>query len=118
MSYSSVGRHGIHAMQKNDSQRWKRFKQSTPGQRFQQYFKRRQQTRPSPMWRLLFVSISILVMAVGLLLLAVPGPGIVVFVVGATILARESLTTARILDWSELRLRSLACKCIKWWRRR
>lgn len=105
-------------MQKNDSQRWKRFKQAVPGQRFQQYFKRRQQAHPGAMWRLFFVGIGILVMVAGLLLLAVPGPGIVVFIVGATLLARESLTAARILDWSELRLRSLACKCIKWWRRR
>lgn len=113
---SPASSRGFHAMSRNVSQRWKRFIQTAPGRRFQEYFERRRQARPGATWQYFLIGIGILIMAVGVLLLALPGPGMIVIIVGAIILARESLAAARILDWSELRLRSLISRCTRWWR--
>ncbi len=52
-------------------------------------------------------------MAAGLFFLPAPGPGFLILFAGAALLAEESLTAARALDWTEVRLRRLA----KWGRR-
>ena len=47
------------------------------------------------------------VLLAGAVMLIAPGPGILVFALGATLVAEESLWTARLLDRGELRIRSL-----------
>jgi hypothetical protein len=56
-------------------------------------------------------------MAVGLLLLAAPGPGLIVCVIGAGLIAQESLYAARALDWAEPRIRNLVAWSLGVWRR-
>jgi hypothetical protein len=46
-------------------------------------------------------------LAAGAVMLVAPGPGILVFALGATLVAEESLWTAKLLDRAELRIRSL-----------
>ncbi len=60
------------------------------------------------MWQrvLRFVG-GIAIVAIGLVELAVPGPGLLVIAVGGALLARESSTVAGFLDWTEPRLRQL-----------
>lgn len=52
-------------------------------------------------------------MAVGLAFCVLPGPGFPFVIVGAALLAGESLLVARPMDWSELRIR----KVLGWMRR-
>jgi putative transmembrane protein PGPGW len=46
-----------------------------------------------------------LLLAVGLVMLVAPGPGILVVVVGGALVAEESLCMARFLDWAEAGIR-------------
>ena len=45
--------------------------------------------------------------AIGLVELAVPGPGLLVIAIGGALLARESSAVACLLDWTEPRLGQL-----------
>jgi hypothetical protein len=48
-----------------------------------------------------------LLLAVGLVMLVAPGPGILVVVLGGALLAEESQLIARFLDWAEVGIRRL-----------
>lgn len=57
-----------------------------------------------------------LVMAAGLVFLAIPGPGLVVLGAGFALVARESLWVARMLDRLELAVRPLFLRLRRRWR--
>lgn len=88
---------------------WRRFKASKPGHRFQERYRRRQESEHG--WRdprRLFYSVGGLIIAVGSLLLGVlPGPGTLTFFVGLGMIAGEFRSVARLLDWAEVRIRKL-----------
>jgi Flp pilus assembly protein TadB len=86
-------------------QNWQRFKAGLPGRRFQQQFRYRQQLRSGPVRRALFIVGGILVAAAGVFFLFAPGPGIVIFLVGAVVIARQSFFAARAFDRVEMQLR-------------
>ena len=85
-----------------------------PGKRFQQYFSRRHQAGSSNLRRVLTLGLGGLVVAVGLVLMPAPGPGILVVAAGAALMAGESLWMARGLDRAEI----LARKLWRRWRSR
>lgn len=60
--------------------------------------------------RAAFVAGGIALTLVGLIFMAVPGPGIPVLAIGLALVAQESAALARLLDRAELRLR-------RWWKR-
>ena len=76
------------------------------GTRFRAHYER-VKARPSVMRTLLGVGLGLLLLAVGLVLLVLPGPGILVATIGAALIAGESLTIARILDWLDVRVTAL-----------
>lgn len=90
-------------------QSWQEFKESNPGHRFQERYRRRQESEHG--WRdprKLFYVVGGLVLAVGSLLLGVlPGPGTLTFFLGLGMIAGEFLPVARLLDWAEVRVRKL-----------
>ncbi|MBL8250385.1 MAG: hypothetical protein JNK31_01815 [Candidatus Competibacter sp.] len=99
-------------------QRWQRFAAVPPGQRFKEHFKRRQQSQPSTFHkRILIMGTGIVVMGLGLVMLIAPGPGILVLLAGGMLVAQESLTAARFMDWADIRLRRLAVRGRRAWRR-
>jgi hypothetical protein len=79
-----------------------------PGQRFQMRYHRRQRVPRGSLRRVLFIGGGILLVAAGVLLLAAPGPGVLVVFLGGSLIAEESLIAARALDWMEVRLRPVA----------
>lgn len=84
----------------------RRLRRGRPGQRFQDVHEaRRGSSRPR--WpRYLWLALGCVLVALGPLAGLVPGPGgIVVFLLGALLLARELRGAAQALDWAELRLR-------------
>lgn len=100
---------------------WTEFKSSQPGRRFQEVRKRRDEignTRGGTgLRRVLWIGAGLLLMAVGVVFLAIPGPGTVVLFVGVALVARESLWVARGLDRVELALRPSFLRVRRWWRR-
>jgi uncharacterized protein (TIGR02611 family) len=104
-------------MWKKFTQTWRRFKAGNPGQRFQQEFRRPRSAGRSPIQQALLILGGLLLMAAGLLLLFIPGPGLVFLFVGGFLIAQQSLVAARVLDWSEIRLRKLLAWSLRAWRR-
>ena len=98
-------------------QNWREFKESKPGQRFEERYRRRQQAERGHLaWRVFLITLGA-VIAVGSLILApLPGPGWATVFVGLMILAGELLPAARFLDWLEVWLRKLGRFTLEVWR--
>jgi uncharacterized protein (TIGR02611 family) len=96
---------------------WREFRESEPGERFKERYRRRQQAeRGHIVWRIFLITLGA-VIAVGSLILApLPGPGWATVFVGLMILGGELLPAARFLDWLELQLRRLWRLVQKVWR--
>jgi len=95
---------------------WEEFKESRPGERFKDRYRRRQQKQGHIVKRVVLVVVGS-VLAVGSLLTApLPGPGFATVFIGLAILAGELLPAARLLDWSEVRLRQLWQFVVDVWR--
>ena len=86
---------------------WQRFKADPPGQRFQQQFKRRHEVARTLLQKALVVGGGVLLTGVGIFLFFLPGPGVLFVLLGAVLIAQQSVTVARGLDWTEIRLRKL-----------
>jgi len=98
-------------------QHWREFRESEPGERFKERYRRRQQAeRGHLVWRIFLIALGA-VIAVGSLVLApLPGPGWATVFVGLMILGGELLPAARFLDWLEVQLRGLWRLVQKLWR--
>jgi hypothetical protein len=86
---------------------WQRFQASNPGHRFQDRYRRRQESEHgwTDPWRLFYV-LGGLILALGSLAFGVlPGPGTLTFFVGLGMTAGEVRPVARLLDWAEVRAR-------------
>ncbi len=88
---------------------WQEFRRSRPGDRFQERYKRRQQTTRGPFDRknLLYLGGGVAIIIVGALLAPIPGPGGIIGVVGLALIGSLFLPVARALDWGELRVRGI-----------
>jgi fatty acid desaturase len=95
------------------------FRQAPPGQRFQgRYWHHRDPRHRRPVIvRLASLTIAVVLAIVGVLMLVLPGPGILVLALSGALFASESLTIARMLDSVELRGRA-AWRRIQAWRNR
>lgn len=96
---------------------WRRFREGRPGRRFQERYRRRQRRPRPPHQAWLWMGAGLMVIATGLVLLVMPGPGWLVIFIGASLLAGESLLMARLLDRAELKLRRAAHQGRRQWRR-
>jgi uncharacterized protein (TIGR02611 family) len=87
---------------------WREFRESKPGQRYEErYCRRRQDEQGHIIWRIFLITLGA-VIAVGSLVLApLPGPGWATVFVGLMILGGELLPAARFFDWLEVQLRRL-----------
>ena len=54
-------------------------------------------------------------MAIGAILLVLPGPGLPILLLGGGLIARESALAARVLDWAEVRLRAVVARGFHLW---
>jgi len=96
---------------------WREFRESKPGQRFEERYRRRRQCEQGHIvWRIFLITLGA-VIAVGSLVLApLPGPGWITVLIGLMILGGELLPVARFLDWLEIQLRKLWRLVQKVWR--
>ena len=56
-------------------------------------------------------------LAVGVVLMFIPGPAVLFFALAGALLASHSMPVARALDWLELKLRAALAKGRAWWSR-
>jgi len=89
--------------------RWQKIKAIPAGKRFQERYYRRQNKRQqrSQLKKIVTMLFGVVIILVGMFLWFVPGPGWLTIFVGAAIIAGESLTVARLLDWVEVKLRKV-----------
>lgn len=92
--------------------RWRRLSTVRSGARFRAHHRDLQQ-RPSVMRALLVIGCGLLLLAAGLVMLVLPGPGLLVAVIGAALIAGESQVVARLLDRIDL----YATRIWRRWRR-
>lgn len=85
---------------------WHDLASGKPGHRFESHY-RRSHRSASHFHRICKLCAAFLLILVGIVLLFIPGPGSVLIVIGAALLAQESEGTARALDSLEMKLRRL-----------
>lgn len=88
---------------------WKSLGKGKPGWRFQARYERNQRSRASRrlLPRLLRFAGAAAALAIGVVLVFIPGPAVLFFLLAGALLATDSLWIARGLDWLEVRLRRL-----------
>lgn len=80
---------------------WRSFRAAPPGERFQRRY-RRQAGRRGVLGKLLMVAAGFALAVAGLAMLVLPGPGLLAILLGALLVAGESLLAARLLDRVDL----------------
>ncbi len=97
-------------------QSWREFKESKPGQRFKDRYRRRRQDKQGHIiWRIFLITIGAVIALGSLVLAPLPGPGWATVFIGLMILGGEVLPAARFLDWLEIWLRKLGRFIHKIW---
>jgi hypothetical protein len=94
---------------------WRDLASGRPGHRFQDHY-RRAHKGALGFRRVCKMAAAIVLTIAGLVLLFIPGPGSVLIVIGAALLAQESEVIARLCDASEVRGRKLISAAVKAWR--
>jgi len=95
---------------------WQELKRSPPGKRFQERYQKQQRSGKSKWARIGSFAAALVALAIGVVLVFIPGPAVVFFFLGGGMLASHSRAVARALDWTELRLRATFQKLRTWWR--
>jgi hypothetical protein len=97
---------------------WLELRNGRPGHRFRAQFERRKRATADKSWlrRSLPILAASILLLVGVALCLVPGPGVPLIVVGASVLAEQSRPVALLLDWLELKLRKVTGRGTVWWR--
>lgn len=93
---------------------WRLFERAAPGTRFEKLHDAR---AGSAVLRVVVTILGILLVAGGVVLLFIPGPGLLLIAFGAGLLAQESRWLARRLDRMEVLLRRQARRARSFWKR-
>jgi Putative transmembrane protein (PGPGW) len=93
---------------------WQTFKRASPGHRFERQYQSRKRSAGSS---IVLTGMGLLLLAAGIVLLFIPGPGLLLIAFGGGLIARQSLPLARRLDRLELVLRKVGRKSRRSWER-
>lgn len=98
---------------------WRHFRNSEPGQRFQDLKSRQGNAEGRlPLWqKALFVVLGVAIIVAGVVLLPLPGPGALVVLLGLALLSWASRRVTVFLDRAELWLRAVLRTLWAWWKR-
>lgn len=104
-------------LKRRTRQEWQLFKESEPGRRFQDRYRRRRSDRGDRVdtGTLVNIGIGIALVAAGALMVVFPGPGWLTFVLGVGFFAGEFRPIAHFMDRSELRLTELGRWAWRFW---
>lgn len=87
---------------------WRQLRRSPPGLRFKNFYAYRHRRRGGSQWERIFtIALAILLIAGGIAIGWLPGPGGFIAIFGAALLSAEWLSVAKALDWTEVRIRRL-----------
>ena len=86
---------------------WRDLTKVEPGKRFQNRYECRKERRRKPLLKAFYMLFGAAIFIAGLILMPAPGPGCLIALIGAGMLAEESRLVARTLDRAELKMRSL-----------
>jgi hypothetical protein len=93
-------------------------KRGRPGRRFQDHHEKAQRsTNRGALRRWMNYLLAGVALAIGVVLVFVPGPAVVFFFLAGALLAPESRVVARGMDWSEVKIRCLCAWGARQWRR-
>ena len=95
-------------------QEWKHFKDDPPGERFSNH-RRRMQRKPRG-HSLIALLLGILLVAGGVVLLFIPGPGSVLIVFGFALIASHSKKLSALMDRMEPKLRAFGHRTVRRWK--
>ena len=96
---------------------WRELRKAKPGTRFKERYRSRQQSDRSLMAKPLCMAAGILVFLLGVAMLPAPGPGLLIMIIGAALIAEESYAAAVALDSFEVRLRRVLGWLGRLWQR-
>ncbi len=94
-------------------QEWRRFRSDPPGRRFEQH--RERMTHRSRSHSVLAVGAGFVLLAGGVVLLFIPGPGLLAIVFGLALVASHSQRLSSLLDRTEPALRRFGRKSQRRW---
>jgi uncharacterized protein (TIGR02611 family) len=98
-------------------QQWRDLTKVKPGTRFQNRYHRRKGRRCTSWVKPFYLTLGAVLLLTGIVLMAAPGPGILMAFIGAGMLAEESLLAARALDAAELKIRAAINGASRLWQR-
>ena len=91
--------------------RWRELRHGEPGRRFRARYERRHaRARHAGGRKWALIVAGVVIALAGIVLLPLPGPGMLVIALGALLVAEESLTVAKMLDALELRGRAFIAR--------
>ena len=98
---------------------WKGLRRGRPGHRFRERYEtaRRSQDRMTVMSRLVRVGLAVASFGVGVVLVFIPGPAVLFFLIAGALLAAESRALALALDRLEVGVRVTAQAGLRQWLR-
>lgn len=98
---------------------WEALRRGKSGQRFQKRYEasRREKSRRSMVSRIVRWVLAMIAVAIGIVLMFIPGPAVLFFALAGALLASESKGVARFLDWSEVKTRKVVMWARGIWRR-
>ena len=99
--------------------RWREFQRGKPGRRFQVRYERtrKSERRGGLLRRIMLVALALVLFAVGIVFVAIPGPAIPFFLLSGGLLATESRGVARFMDWGEVVGRRISARAARYWKR-
>lgn len=91
-------------------ERWRELRHGEPGRRFRARYERRKCANRGAARKCLICILGAVIVLAGIVLMPLPGPGILIVAFGALLMAEGSRTVADALDSLELRVRALIAR--------
>lgn len=101
---------------------WQTLKRGRPGERFVKRYEAGKKAKKQvgagfKLLRFARILVALGAVVVGIILVFIPGPAILFFLIAASLLAAESIAIARFLDWAEVKLRAAFSWLAHHWQR-
>ncbi len=94
---------------------WATFKKGAPGERFQNFYEAQKEAGGAS--RIVLTVLGVVLLVGGVILLFIPGPGILLIAFGGALVAQQSLWTAKLLDRTEVLGRKAAAGGKRFWKK-
>ncbi len=102
-------------MLKSIKREWQLLRDTQPGRRFRERYRRTRRGGPSFAARVARMIGGLAITAVGAFLIPAPGPGWLIVALGLGLIASDIRPLATFLDRSELRVRDIGERLSAWW---